>query len=1259
MGKIGLLWDSMSNNVGDRAIGFSIPRRIAHTNAWIEHTPFAMFLVAQLRPKVLVELGTHLGVSYCAFCQAVDQLKLNTRCYAVDTWKGDEHSGFYGDEVLEDLKAHHDPLYSSFSRLLQMTFDEANSYFADGEIDLLHIDGLHTYEAVKHDFETWLPKLSSSAVVLFHDTNVRERDFGVWKLWEELKAQYTTFEFYHGNGLGVLSLDPQHPRLHNLLINIDENDVADIQLFFSRLGGYINQELRIKEQQAYIEHLHNESYAMISERDRQIQESQAAIKLRDEEIRRLTAQMQVEQVKIREAETQELESLRHQLATLQTELQMLQNTLVVRAARRVVWPLTRYFPVRHILRKLLRKDSFAVTDEMRVYVDTDLSLPIQTGKGTAISIRGWCYHPDRQLRKLEILVDGVPHRVANHSMPRYDVLQNEVPHADTSGNSLTSGFWAIVPLEPVFQRRQISLSLRGTFAGGKKYVCAVGSLTLVPGCDLDPTSVSWPASGPRIAICMATYNPTQSWFIEQINSIKAQTHRNWVCIITDDSPMEEIHQQIRQVVADDPRFYVFKNATRRGSYYNFEEALRRVPIDADFIAFSDQDDIWYPDKLETLLAKFDTETQLVYSDMNLVSSDGQLVSKTFWLGRRNNYTNRYTLMFSNTVTGAASMFRASLLQDILPFPEQIGEQYHDHWVALVAAMHGVLGFVERPLYAYRQHGGNVIGHRVPGHATLFPSLSFMKRVALQRSAMKGEIKQELTHMREVYLNNVMRMVLFAIVLRQRLDNLSRSKRHLLNQFAKFDRSFWRLFWQGVRYQLGRGRKTTLGAEWYFTRAYLSNRLYNLYYGRQRQRFVNQVLANSGPHGLVALPATSSTTSQAEQIGIVGAIYQKISPLTLDVVEDMEPYVNILTATIDFRYVFGGYIGIFNAALQLRKHGYNVRVVLLEETDYDMDNWRKKIRNYPGLENFFDQVEIAYRFDRSIPLRVSPQDRFIAGSTWAAFVSYKAAQALNQDRFIFFIQEYEPLFYNASALFAIVGEAYDLPHYAVFSTEILQEYFKQNQLGVYKEPNGDALSVSFQNAINRFHPTLEILNRERKRLLFYARPEVHAARNMYELGVISLVEATRDGYFDPAIWDIHGIGSIGDVDSLQLPNGMQLKLMPRTTLKEYIELLPTYDIGLALMYTPHPSLVPLEMAAAGMWTITNTYANKTQERLSEISTNLIAVAPTISSIKEGLRYAIDHVNDYERRIAGAKVKWATDWEEALGGKVMDKLKEFLS
>lgn len=183
-----------------------VPKRMEMPDSWIGHMPFAYTLVRAVKPRVIVELGTHTGNSYFCMCQAVAEAQTGSTCYAVDTWQGEEHAGYYDTAVFGEVSGYNQSQYASFSRLLKMTFDEARSSFANNSISLLHIDGLHTYEAVKHDFDSWYPKVAERGLILFHDTRARHReDFGVWRLWDEIKTRYRyTLEFDHSWGLGVL-----------------------------------------------------------------------------------------------------------------------------------------------------------------------------------------------------------------------------------------------------------------------------------------------------------------------------------------------------------------------------------------------------------------------------------------------------------------------------------------------------------------------------------------------------------------------------------------------------------------------------------------------------------------------------------------------------------------------------------------------------------------------------------------------------------------------------------------------------------------------------------------------------------------------------------------------------------------------------------------------------------------------------------------------------------------------------------------------
>ncbi|HYZ80614.1 MAG TPA: hypothetical protein VE571_05065, partial [Solirubrobacteraceae bacterium] len=208
-------------------------------------------------------------------------------------------------------------------------------------------------------------------------------------------------------------------------------------------------------------------------------------------------------------------------------------------------------------------------------------------------------------------------------------------------------------------------------------------------------------------------------------------------------------------------------------------------------------------------------------------------------------------------------------------------------------------------------------------------------------------------------------------------------------------------------------------------------------------------------------------------------------------------------------------------------------------------------------------------------------------------------------------------------------------------------------------DGDALSASFQNAITDVPPpsAAALAARPTRRLLFYARPEPHAARNLFELGVLALGRALARGAV-PGDWELNGIGSLGPETVVPVGEGAALRLLPRMSQADYAEALRDHDVGLALMYTPHPSLVPIEMASAGMLTVTNTFENKTSEALRAISGNLLAAPPVIEAIADALGEAVAGAGDAERRVAGSAVAWSRDWQTSFDEGLVARLADAL-
>jgi len=384
------------------------------------------------------------------------------------------------------------------------------------------------------------------------------------------------------------------------------------------------------------------------------------------------------------------------------------------------------------------------------------------------------------------------------------------------------------------------------------------------------------------------------------------------------------------------------------------------------------------------------------------------------------------------------------------------------------------------------------------------------------------------------------------------------------------------------------------------------------------------------------------------------VAEKIAPLNLSVSEAEPVRFNIFIPEIDFRSFYGGYIAKFNFARKLVENGNKVRIITVDRCYTERKDWPAVVQKYQGIEDIFDKVEVTTVFGREETVSFHPDDVLMATTWWTAHIINQCLGQFNSSRFLYFIQEYEPFTFPMGSYYALAHESYSFPHTALFSSPTLRDYFQLQSFGVFATDQTDSLSLPFENAILTFDRKLDENRKGNKKLLFYARPDGHAARNMFEIGFIALETAIKNGAFADG-WEFYGIGA--SHNDMPLPNGNYLRMIGKVGLKEYREMLPEFDLGLALMYTPHPSLLPIEMAAAGQVVVTNTCINKTTEELKKISGNFCVAEPTFSSVAAALADAAVRADDLTARESNAHVNWSQDWEQTFSPDLLKQVQHW--
>ncbi|MFD1881904.1 hypothetical protein [Paracoccus pacificus] len=365
------------------------------------------------------------------------------------------------------------------------------------------------------------------------------------------------------------------------------------------------------------------------------------------------------------------------------------------------------------------------------------------------------------------------------------------------------------------------------------------------------------------------------------------------------------------------------------------------------------------------------------------------------------------------------------------------------------------------------------------------------------------------------------------------------------------------------------------------------------------------------------------------------------PVNVRVDTALPPRLWLVVPELNASVIFGGYIAVFQFLHYLQNHGVKTNILVLRP----IPDRAELLESFAGnklVSGVLGQSHIE-GLGAARTVRMGPGDAVLAYDWTTSQVASKLAKSLETRAYYYFVQEDERIFYsNDSTRFLAESVFHQSPRPRLIcnSARLLEHFVNQGLV----EPDAEVAVFEQGLPAAPLPSAQEMAERHPRKFVFYGRPEAHAKRNLMTIALMAISRAVKDRVFDKEPWEFYMLGSSRMGETFDL-DGVKVHALPNMDYDSYRRQMTDFDVGMGLMYAPHPSVPPFEMVRSGIITVVNTTRARTAEWYRSVSGNFEPAEPTVQGLADAIGRAVARVDDVDARLARADTYHPGSWDES--------------